>query len=1161
VITNLSTLSGSLATTNANLTLTNANLLSLSGVVATKISLTALSANWPLSYNSGTGLFSIAQANTTTNGYLTSTDFTAFNAKIGFISGTPNGLSVTGTGLSLALANSTTTGALSPQAFLAFSGKINLTSLSSTGWISYNNTTGQFTDSFIFNNGLVRVGNTVGLSLGSNGQVLTMSGWAPTWTTPAWWGISTLNGLNSSSQTFAIGIGGTSFNISSSGSVHTFNIPFASATATWLLTSTDWTKFNNKIWFLSGATNWLSISGTGLSLALASATTTGALSIVDYNNFSWKVWSINGLTGAIQTFSIGTSGLWFNIVSSGSVHTFNIPDASGTARGLVSTGAQTFTWTKTFTVAPILSWFTQGSILFAGTGWVIAQDNASIYYNGSTKRLGLGTTTPRATLHNAGSTLFEVLALGNFTASGTIGTAAATVDIKTMFNINQTTSSITLSLPSPTDTTAWRIAYVNNVGTASFFFLGTQIIPWNSRHAIWNGTAWKLSGNADDRWANSGNTRKAADEIVNNSAAVQNDDHLSFAITAGDTWLFQINGTVRNGATNNLRLRMQLPGAPTNCSNTAAASYNGSSVTNAACNTDLILRNINNQGATLNSDQFSYVWVFTTNTTGTAQFQWAQGTAAAVNTTITKDTVLSTYRISGADVAEVYFSEDDTAKEGDIVSLTGNGVSQVTKSSKPYDNKALGIISTKPGLVLGEADGSGKPVIVGLAGRVPVKVTTKNGDIQPGDYITTSDIPGVGMKATEAGRIIGKALTGLSGVDHGTVVVFIQNTYSDGLDEAEYAQSLSGSDMAINPFTLDRFSFMVKKSLTKIDPNYLSGSVTTGNIDVFGNTVNTLANNMSDLSFQIASLSGALALSDAKIRDIQESVVTIGTSSGNTNTIAPVTPETTLSEENNLALSMILGTAENLIIQGKTIFQEMVIFTQTVIFEKAVVFKSLVTFEDRVVFGDRDMGGSVRINPGQTVTRVVFDRPYTETPVVTISAVDHYVVGTVANLSPAGFDIEISSPSATWLKFNWLAVLVKWGVRNSPTDTSAPLPEIPLPTTPDTSSVSWEGEVQVNPPSTEVIVEPPSETLVAEIPTEEVIVESPPETPINQTIESEPVVDVPNSVVEEPSVPTETPVVSPEEPPITPIVSSPEVTDSPIVENTPWDVVITNPEE
>lgn len=65
-------------------------------------------------------------------------------------------------------------------------------------------------------------------------------------------------------------------------------------------------------------------------------------------------------------------------------------------------------------------------------------------------------------------------------------------------------------------------------------------------------------------------------------------------------------------------------------------------------------------------------------------------------------------------------------------------------------------------MVIGETDGTGKPVIVGLAGRVPVKMSTKNGNIAPGDYITTSDIPGVGMKATEPGRVIGKALTGLS---------------------------------------------------------------------------------------------------------------------------------------------------------------------------------------------------------------------------------------------------------------------------------------------------------------------------------------------------------------------------------------------------------------
>ena len=55
----------------------------------------------------------------------------------------------------------------------------------------------------------------------------------------------------------------------------------------------------------------------------------------------------------------------------------------------------------------------------------------------------------------------------------------------------------------------------------------------------------------------------------------------------------------------------------------------------------------------------------------------------------------------------------------------------MSKSTIPYDGKTLGVISTKPGLVMGEADGAGKPVIVGLAGRVPVKVSTKNGDIKP----------------------------------------------------------------------------------------------------------------------------------------------------------------------------------------------------------------------------------------------------------------------------------------------------------------------------------------------------------------------------------------------------------------------------------------------
>jgi hypothetical protein len=73
--------------------------------------------------------------------------------------------------------------------------------------------------------------------------------------------------------------------------------------------------------------------------------------------------ALNGLTADVQTFATGTTGTDFNISSSGSTHTFNIPTASNLARGLVSILAQTFAGIKTFLSAPIFDSLTASQIL------------------------------------------------------------------------------------------------------------------------------------------------------------------------------------------------------------------------------------------------------------------------------------------------------------------------------------------------------------------------------------------------------------------------------------------------------------------------------------------------------------------------------------------------------------------------------------------------------------------------------------------------------------------------------------------------------------------------------------------------------------------------------------------------------------------------------
>ena len=58
--------------------------------------------------------------------------------------------------------------------------------------------------------------------------------------------------------------------------------------------------------------------------------------------------SLNGLTDATQTFAVGTTGTNVAFSSAAGVHTLNIPDASLSARGVLTTGSQNIQGVKSF---------------------------------------------------------------------------------------------------------------------------------------------------------------------------------------------------------------------------------------------------------------------------------------------------------------------------------------------------------------------------------------------------------------------------------------------------------------------------------------------------------------------------------------------------------------------------------------------------------------------------------------------------------------------------------------------------------------------------------------------------------------------------------------------------------------------------------------------
>lgn len=216
----------------------------------------------------------------------------------------------------------------------------------------------------------------------------------------------------------------------------------------------------------------------------------------------------------------------------------------------------------------------------------------------------------------------------------------------------------------------------------------------------------------------------------------------------------------------------------------------------------------------------------------------------------------------GMGIAEIY-EASEIVQPAEIVAIDSNG--KVSKTRTMYQNNSIGVVVKKPAMLfdeqtvkIGNMDSYEydpfKPAIV-TGGQNLLKVSTANGSISKGDYLTASSIPGTAVKMHKSGHAIGIALEDVASSGSSVIKALIKPGFADPNDTMGSLES----DMKSLAETLESYKLSANEAASE-------NSV---KLDQLSKSLNINSDELGKFSLSISDLTERIAKLEEKINELE----------------------------------------------------------------------------------------------------------------------------------------------------------------------------------------------------------------------------------------------------------------------------------------------------